>query len=350
VSTEIQWTDETWNPTVGCSRVSPGCDNCYAIRVAAREMQPAHVGLTRSAGADEHRGEPRDREARVGDATAGEQTLSPRRTLDWTGEVRLLPDRLDTPLHWRKPRRVFVDSMSDLFHPEVLKADDGNPTPFLARVFAVMVQAEQHTFQVLTKRPQVMRAVLSEPMFRLDVNTELLRRGHAVMPGGMTDPSFRWPSNIWLGTSVENQRYADLRVPHLLATPAAVRFLSIEPLLGPVDLYGWLPDPENDKFGPVTPRVDWVIGGGESGPGARPMHPDWVRSIRDQCTHAGAPFFFKQWGEYAPVDERGRSGGCPRVVPMGFGMSMAKMGKKAAGRELDGRTWDEYPASSSTPA
>jgi protein gp37 len=329
----IEWTDETWNPTVGCSRVSPGCDGCYAIGVAHRAMQPAHAGLT-----VRHHG----RDAEV----AGRST-------DWTGEVRLLPDRLDTPLRWRKPRRVFVDSMSDLFHPDVLKSDvhaEGSAAPFLASVFAVMVMAEQHTFQVLTKRPQMMRAVLDEPMFRLDVNAELLRRDHSVMPGGMTSPSFRWPANIWLGTSVENQRYADLRIPHLLATPAAVRFLSIEPLLGPVDLSPWL---DAD----LADRPDWVIVGGESGHGARPMHPQWVRALRDQCGQWDVPFFFKQWGEHAPyapeqrplgngvhveLDGSWRSVG--ESLPSPTAELMRRCGKKEAGRELDGRTWDEMPA------
>ncbi len=215
----IEWTDKTWNPTVGCSAVSPGCDHCYAVTVARREMQTAHKGLTRGG--------------------------------DWTGEVRLLPDRLETPLHWRKPRRVFVDSMSDLFHPDV-------PGRFIADVFNVMARCPQHTFQVLTKRPQRMRAVLDALCW---------------------DAQLR---NVHLGTSIESDRYV-FRADHLRATPAAVRFLSLEPLLGPV--------PSLDLTG-----VGWVIVGGESGPGARAMDPEWVRDIRERCAEAGVALFVKQAG------------------------------------------------------
>jgi protein gp37 len=248
----IQWTDETWNPTVGCSRVSPGCDNCYAIRVAAREMQDAHRGLTADG--------------------------------DWTGEVRCLPDRLVTPLRWRKPRRVFVDSMSDLFHPDV-------PSDFIAEVYGVMTLADQHTFQVLTKRPQAMARFMQS------------ERDHAKSVGIDT---WRPPPNIWLGTSVENQRYADLRIPHLLATPAAVRFLSVEPMLGPVSLVDWFWEVDEDEttaraehgtaFVRATGDIDWVIIGGESGPGARPVDIEWVEQLVAECHAAGVAVFVKQLG------------------------------------------------------
>lgn len=254
MSTEISWTDETWNPTVGCSRVSPGCDHCYAIRVAQREMQPAHVGLT----------------------IRGRSTVDPRPTLpDWTGEVRCLPDRLDTPLRWRKPRRVFVDSMSDLFHPEV-------PREFIGQVFGTMCGAEQHTFQVLTKRPQRMAKLLGD----WERVNWTWRRSDGLWCGPIAGPL----PNVWLGTSVENQRYADLRIPHLLATPAAVRFLSMEPLLGPVNMLPWL---RRGK------RVDWVIIGGESGPGARPMELEWAQDIVDVCRQYGVAVFVKQLGTVA---------------------------------------------------
>lgn len=237
--TKIEWTNATWNPTLGCSRVSPGCDNCYAVRVAARQMQEAHKGLTAGG--------------------------------DWTGEVRCMPERLEQPLRWRDSRMVFVDSMSDLFHPAV-------PQEFIERVFSVMDEAQRHTFQILTKRPQRMAGLL-----RSDNNTWPV-----------------WPlPNVWLGVSVEDQRYADLRISHLLATPAAVRFLSIEPLLSPVDITPWI-ETGHDRGG-----IDWVIVGGESGPGARPMRPDWVRALRDQCDTAGVPFFFKQAGAVL-----GREWGC----------------------------------------
>lgn len=337
MSSSIEWTDETWNPTVGCSRVSPGCDGCYAIGVAHRAMQPAHEGLT---------------ERRRDDF------LSEVRT-DWTGEVRLLPDRLETPLHWRKPRRVFVDSMSDLFHPDV-------PESFVDQVFAVMAVAREHTFQVLTKRPQHMAKVLNGGTKRESIDEHMTGRAGGFAHIETEDVGWPLP-NVWLGTSVENQRYADLRIPHLLAAPAAVRFLSIEPLLGPVVLRDeWLmpranlcgtkaTSPESQhairEIVKVAGRnlgwtgIDWVIVGGESGPGARPMHPQWVRDIRDQCVAAGVPFFFKQWGEYAPwLDDTKPSVLVPwRDDLAGEHHAMVKVGKKAAGRELDGRTWDEQP-------
>ena len=342
MSTQIEWTDETWNPAVGCERVSPGCDNCYAVRVAHREMQPAHVGLT---GYDD----------------SGERRPGPF----WTGEVRLLPERLEEPFRWRRPRRVFVGSMTDLFHPAV-------PDSFIAEVFAVMVAAGQHTYQVLTKRPQRMAALVGDPAFRREVEYLVHTRHETHMFAGWPYPS------IWLGTSVENQRYADLRIPHLLATPAAVRFLSIAPLLGAVVLPDAALYPNHASVA-TTPAirsdttVGWVIVGGESGPGARPMHPAWVRSLRDQCVAAGVPFFFKQWGEwgeFAPTDRRGvydtsrmhgvaldgtvytradiawpdgpRRGEAARAGHNAL-QAMYRVGKKAAGRELDGATWSQMP-------
>lgn len=278
MTTKIEWTEETWNPTVGCSRVSPGCDRCYAIGVAHRAMQPAHVGLTQKT----------------------------ERGIDWTGEVRKLPDRLETPLHWRRPRRVFVDSMSDLFHPSI-------SLEFIADVWDVMARCPQHTFQILTKRPQ--RAPIAVP-WRLD--------GRNPLP------------NVWIGTSIESDAYA-WRADHIRMTPATVRFLSLEPLLGPL--------PSLDLTG-----IDWVIVGGESGPGARPMHPSWARDIRNRCVAAGVPFFYKQHGEWGPIEpsEFDRSRGDRILNWTGQddehgGGFVRRMGKAAAGRELDGRTWDEMP-------
>lgn len=247
---KIEWTDATWNPAVGCEACSPGCDNCYAATVASRQMQPAHQGLT------------------IG--------------RKWTGEVRLLPERLTEPLRWRKPRRVFVGSMTDLFHPDV-------PYRFVREVFNVMRSCPQHTFQVLTKRPQRMREFALERKLGFDPEHP--------------------PANVWLGTSIESNTYA-WRAEHLRLTPAAVRFISAEPLLGPFDqLY--------------LAKIDWLIVGGESGQGARPMHPDWVRDLRDRCEGTPTAFFFKQWGAH---DEFG-----------------CRVGKGKAGRTLDGRTWDEFP-------
>lgn len=302
----IEWTDETWNPTVGCSRVSPGCDGCYAIGVAHRAMQPAHEGLT---------------------------VRRPGERTDWTGEVRCLPDRLYTPLHWRKPRRVFVDSMSDLFHPDV-------PAEFIAEVWDTMGSAGEHTFQVLTKRPQRMATTVQRLADGYYTRDDGIIDSH---PGAVDAVLDNWPlPNVWLGTSIESDRYT-FRADHLRATPAAVRFLSLEPLLGPL--------PSLDLTG-----IDWVIVGGESGPGARPMHPDWVRDIRDRCVAASVPFFFKQWGEWTPAaPERGpekrtiwldgSTHSSSRIPPTGARPTLVwRVGKKAAGRELDGRTWDQMPA------
>lgn len=290
MSTKIEWTEETWNPVVGCSRVSPGCDHCYAIGVAHRAMQPAHVGLT---------------------------IKRPGEPIDWTGTVRIMPERLGQPLRWRKPRRVFVNSMSDLFHPDV-------PADFVAQVFDSMGLAPQHTFQVLTKRPQLMATMLHRLKAGEFVNAQGLLDVH---PQPLAAYLGDWPlPNVWLGTSIESDRYA-FRADHLRATPAAVRWLSLEPLLGP------LPSLNLDG-------IDWVVVGGESGPGARPMHPDWARDIRDRCVAAGVPFFFKQWGDWAP-DQRDVIEWQEAADPEGI--NLRRVGKKAAGRVLDGRTWDEYP-------
>lgn len=315
MTTSIEWTDATWNPAVGCSKVSPGCDHCYAAGVASRGMQSAHRGL----------------------AVRGE----------WTGEVRILPDRLDTPLAWHRPRRVFVGSMTDLFHPDV-------PASFIEAVFGVMAAASRHTFQVLTKRPQRMAELLTH------WDADRLAAVAAVAVG--EDPArgtelfpFSWPlPNVWIGTSIESDRYA-WRAERLRATPAAVRFLSCEPLLGPL--------PSLDLTG-----IDWVIAGGESGHGARPMHPDWVRDLCDRCTTAGIPFLFKQWGAWVPyepdaqppffasqngdlIDGHHMPSALTDGDPIdgwwwpdaGEDAVYRHVGKKVAGRELDGRTWDEFP-------
>lgn len=296
--TTIEWADKTWSPIIGCDRVSPGCDHCYAISTARiREHNP---------------------NPKIAAAFAG----TTKRTddgIDWTGKVNLLPERLTDPLRWRKPRKVFVNSMSDLFHKAV-------PAEFIAQVFAVMALTPQHTYQVLTKRHGRMRSLLGDPQFENQVDRALL-----TIPA-FSDPKLTkrpwplpkpgWPlPNVWLGVSVEDQARAGLRIPALLDTPAAVRFLSCEPLLGPVDLWGpivpgcgrpeltywldgrpgWGPEQTDDRglvFREIAvgPRIDWVIVGGESGPGARPMHPQWARVIRDQCRHSGVPFLFKQTG------------------------------------------------------
>jgi protein gp37 len=244
-TTSIEWTDHTWNPVTGCDRTSPGCQNCYALTLAKRLKAMGNPRYQVD-------GDPKTSGPGFG--------------------VTLHPDKLDEPLHWRKPRRVFVNSMSDLFHPDV-------PGEFIVEVYARMVAAGQHTFQVLTKRPQRMAKLLRAPIFEQSVQ-EAVWRLHTHMFAGFPYPS------VWLGTSIESDRYA-FRADHLRKTPAAIRFLSLEPLLGPL--------PSLDFTG-----IDWVIVGGESGPGARPMHPEWVRSIRDQCVRAGVALFVKQLSSGGP--------------------------------------------------
>ncbi|MEU4558576.1 phage Gp37/Gp68 family protein [Actinoplanes sp. NPDC023936] len=310
--TSIEWTrgedgsaGRTWNPLLGCERVSPGCDGCYAITTATIRAGNPHP--------------------KVAAAFAG---LTERRDgrLDWTGRINLLPDRLTQPLSWRKPSKVFVNSQSDLFHKDV-------PDEFIAKVFAVMAATPQHSYQLLTKRHGRMRSLLNNAEWRSSVFLRESLTGRAE-----NRPLPAWPlPNVWLGVSVEDQARAKLRVPALLHTPAAVRWLSCEPLLGPVSLIPWL----NGGVGTVAPAdLDWVVVGGESGPRARPVHPDWARALRDECIAAGVPYFFKQWGEWAPLVPGVNPGKEIRAYP---GALIQRVGKKAAGRELDGRTWDEYP-------
>ncbi|MFZ5929611.1 MAG: DUF5131 family protein [Pseudomonadota bacterium] len=239
----IEWTEATWNPVVGCTVLSPGCANCYAMRMARRLEamgQPKYTGTTRLSGG----------------------------RAKWNGTVRTDEEALKLPAAWKTGRMIFVNSMADLFHEKV-------PAAFIKRVFDAMAQTPQHTYQILTKRAERLEALSGE----LD-----------------------WARNIWMGVSVESAGYL-WRIDHLRRTPAAIRFLSLEPLLGPLE--------NMDLRG-----VDWAIAGGESGPGARAMQPEWVRSIRDQCISANVAFHFKQWGG---------------------------INKKKTGRLLDGRTWDDFP-------
>lgn len=228
----IEWTESTWNPLTGCTKISPGCKNCYAERMAKR-LQAM--------------GQPNYRNG---------------------FKLTVHEHVLELPLHWKQPQMIFVNSMSDLFHQDV-------PIDFIQKVFDVMRNASWHTFQVLTKR--------SSRLLELDKQID-------------------WPENVWMGVSVENQDYIH-RVFNLRQTRAAVKFLSLEPLLGPLPIL--------DLAG-----IDWVIVGGESGPGSRPIDPSWVLDLRDQCHQSGIPFFFKQWGG---------------------------INKRKSGRELEGRTWDELP-------
>lgn len=339
-NSKIEWTERTWNPVVGCSKVSEGCRNCYAIRGAWRMQHNPNE--------------------RVASAYNGTAYKGHGGTLGWTGHVNLLNERLTMPFRW-KDGRVFVNSQSDLFHPQV-------PFEFIDLVMLVMALNPQLTFQILTKRPERMveyfwQGRLSDALNNqlvwgfdefcidsLEFSPRLKAAGWktemcplnginedcvAVYEGPIPLP------NLWLGVSVEDQASADERIPLLLQTPAAVRWVSAEPLLGPVTLKvpevgtpptgefwndGWIANPDEGDdwkyWGFRECGIRWVVVGGESGPGARPMHPDWARSLRDQCVTSRVPFFFKQWGEW----HDGR-----------------KVGKKIAWKALDGRTWDEFP-------
>jgi protein gp37 len=320
--TKIEWTDATWNPVRGCTRVSEGCRNCYAEGVAARFSG---------------RGLPYE-------GLAERTSKGPR----WTGKITLAPEAtLLQPLRWKRPRRIFVNSMSDLFH-------EGVPDEAIDRIFAVMALARHHTFQVLTKRPERMRSYLSTGFFKRAAAVEALPEaaGFHGWPRVRAMALFNEmqpPPNVWLGTSVEDQAAADTRIPHLLATPAAVRFLSCEPLLGPVELtnidchqrrdlpgFYWinaLTGEHDDMCRPCAPvpRIDWVIVGGESGPNARQMHPNWARTLRYQCAAAGVAYFFKQWGEWGRVGDQPGLDHLPEDAD-----TMTRVGKAKAGRLLDG--------------
>ena len=266
-ASKIEWTETTWNPVTGCERISSGCDRCYALTLAKR---------LKAMGSQKYQADGDPRTSGPGFA------------------VTVHEDTVPEPLRWRKPRVVFVNSMSDLFHARV-------PDAFIASVFAVMAVTPQHTYQVLTKRPRRMRALLASDAFCSQVGAAVGALGLGTAADRAPLP---WPApNVWLGTSIENDDYT-WRADCLRQVPAAVRFLSLEPLLGP------LPSLSLDGIG-------WVIAGGESGPGCRPLDLAWVRDIRDRCASQNAAFFFKQVGGPTP---------------------------KAGGRQLDGRTWDEYPA------
>ena len=264
--TTIAWTNRTWNPIRGCSRISSGCSRCYAEAIAARFSKP---------------GQPFEgfAERRLVGVTGEEDGRIEGR---WTGRVELIPEKLDEPLRWRKPARVFVNSMSDLFHESLTSHEIG-------RVFATMANAPRHTFQILTKRPKRMLNFFMEMSL---VEAPLI----------LTRSAGKWPlPNVWLGVSVEDQKTADERIPLLLKTPAAVRFVSYEPALGTVDFrWGGASLPEFAPHRPL-PTVDWLIVGGESGPGAWPCDLAWIRSAVRQCKESGTAAFVKQAGS-TPVD------------------------------------------------
>lgn len=289
----IEWTNRTWNPLAGCTWKSSGCDHCYAAGMALRLEAMAEKDVAEGR-------DPGGKRKYMGIA----QRRSDGQAV-FNGKIHLDDDALGDPLRWKKPQMVFVNSMSDLFHKDV-------PDAFLDSAFMVMREAKRHTFQVLTKRPERMKEYVNKRWTAL----------------GLFEAR-----NIWLGTSVENQTMADERLGHLVNTRAHVRFVSFEPLLGPVDVRHWLQS------------IHWVIVGGESGKGARPMHPDWARWLRDQCREEWAKYFFKQWGEYLPanlVENQATYPDSALAAYPGNGIAI-RVGKKAAGRLLDGREWNEMP-------
>lgn len=354
-NSKIEWCDATLNIVTGCTKVSAGCDNCYIdrtppFRIAHRKFDGEGVGAS-------------------------------------TGLMFHL-ERLALPLKWKRPRLVFTNSLSDLFHKDV-------PDEVIARLWIVMALTPQHTYQVLTKRPARMRSLLSDgPRWRealYGAAEWVLDNIEAPTPPERWNAMRRWLgaaerhdelvsplSNVWLGTTVENQRAANIRIPKLLDTPAAIRFLSCEPLIGPLDLRTWMAGDvvwppcwdvhsPSDECGRCI-RPDWIIAGGESGPGARPMHLDWARSLRDQCQEVGVAFHFKQHGEWVGYADGGAPDGTGRspwadnepdayvnrdngtvmseadaIADGGSFLGVHRVGKKAAGRVLDGRTWDEFP-------
>lgn len=379
----IEWCDTTWNPVIGCSKVSAGCANCYAMEQALR--------ITRMGASSKYKDTVRQ------DSHGAAQ---------WTGVVKPLAERLSQPLRWKRPRRVFVNSMSDLFHGDV-------PDEFIAAVFGVMALAPQHTFQVLTKRADRMKQWFEwaamqtygdvphdrDPMEYADPTCAIVSAlcnhhdwGVVDLPERLSDDhaeslsaaldDVTWPlPNVWLGVSAEDQKTADERIPHLLATPAAVRFVSAEPLLRPVDLSRWIecishcgacgaenPRQREDRCpecgatsilvetwgfeeaeryrsgerwagdGPQrwedSCQISWVIVGGESGPKARPFDLAWARSIRDQCRDAGVSFFFKQTGSN-PVRWRPR--------PRGKGNKLTDVSPDLRIRMQPGDTWPDHP-------
>ena len=318
---KIQWLNipgykgETWNPIIGCSKVSEGCKNCYAEKMALRL---AHIDSTGYYG----------EVLKIKGPSLGEKVHAV-----WNGKTNLIQSAIDKPLHWKKPRVIFVCSMGDLFHEDTGFEE-------INAVFSVMSDCDQHIYIVLTKRPQrIIDFVNWKSSFGVP---------------------WRPKDNVWMGVSAENQATANERIPELLKVPAPVMLVSVEPMLGPVDLSAiphfkdglgnqFYLDVLNqksisgDEITAYPFAIDWVICGGESGHNARPMHPDWVRNLRDQCQAAGVPFFFKQWGEWTTIYPQGKN-----LANIGqtyqHDTTFYKVGRKAAGNLLDGKIHEKYPS------
>lgn len=363
---KIEWTEKTWNPTIGCSKASEGCKNCYAIKEAWIRM-----------------GNPNPK---IQAKFAGTVYKTEGGALNWTGNINFGQDALTLPLRTKKPALWFVNSMSDLFHPNM-------PEEYIDEVYAVMALCRQHTFQVLTKHPERMAEYFDGDWRKRVYGQVYVVYDKADYPTlhnmqqdalDLLDGEYPLP-NVWHGVSVENQKWADIRIPLLLQVPSAVRFLSCEPLLGPLDISKYLTPPyvcnkcgfvgyDHYKLGaleglhlncnysafPSTimpPQIHWIIVGGESGPDARPMHPTWVQHLREQCIKAEIPFFFKQWGDWVPINDWKEAGLHKKtcVYRDGYydehmyvrngesGQPMAKMGKKKSGALLDWTEWKQWP-------
>ncbi|HYP56811.1 MAG TPA: phage Gp37/Gp68 family protein [Beijerinckia sp.] len=291
----IEYAEATWDPIAGCTRKSAACRHCYAEALTAEASQPGMWG--------------------EGFADKGAGGAS------WTGKVEIQEDRLKLPLEWEKPSRIFVNSISDLFHESLA-------SEVIDRVFAVMALAPQHIFQVLTKRPKVMQAYMADKAARARIESAMeALAGSPVKIAG-------WPlPNVWLGVTAENQKEADRRIPLLLQTPAALRWAAAEPLLEKVDFKvgTWL------KADGAGPRLDWIVAGGETGAEGQKCHPDWARALRDQCAQGATPFFWTQWGEHIPSS--GVAAPSDATAPVTF----TRIGSGPASRELDGILHDAYP-------
>lgn len=312
---KIEWTQTSWNPLVGCTKVSEGCRNCYAIRFSHRMSTtvPSYFGITKKIN-----GKP-----------------------EWSDKIRVDRNKLRWPLTWKRARMIFVNSMSDMFHERVDDLD-------IAEIFAIMATESRHTFQILTKRPQRMAKLLTDETFKKSVTTYLHNWGYSLKLDNV------WPlRNVWVGASVENEKSAIERVPYLLMTPAAIRWISAEPLLGRIT---------KCSLGIKLRGIQWIVAGGETGPNARPAYPDWFRALRDLCVSSGVPFFFKQWGEWGTVENLKvyknsqlaivdpatgdfflRNKTYNLLMPVEKSRHMIRAGRKAAGRLLDGKEWNEYP-------